>query len=144
MNEIAEDSNKGRRALIRQSVGPFGGKKGKSKVMSKSAHTHNRSRGLKFETTIHKDVSQHELDVVIKRLDVHRKSKVGSTLYIVFGGERLFLGSLADLTAAQIKAAIKKHLEKYGSVGLEVCDAKSGGALHMPGIHQNKFRMSVI
>ena len=64
--------------------------------MSKSANVQGRSRGKLYEVTIHRKVTQYELNMVMKKLRVHMRSAVGTLLFLHFGRARSFSGPNVD------------------------------------------------
>jgi len=96
MQDMWEDVNMGQRSARAKHgrTGPFAKRRGRSRVMHKSANVQGRSRGKLYEATIKRAVTAYELNLVIKKLRVHMRSAVGSILFLHFGHRRSSWGSL--------------------------------------------------
>ena len=112
--------------------------------MSKSANVQGRSRGKLYEVTIHRKVTQYELNMVMKKLRVHMRSAVGTLLFLHFGKSKKLLGDLISIDLDELKKTIRRKLERHVKVGLEVTDAQMGGALHNPVTHTPQFTRSLL
>ena len=108
--------------------------------MSRSTNVLNRSRGRIFETTIRKKCSEHELNMVIHRLRTHADSNVAAGVFLVIGKSRKFVGHLNEIDLNKLRQRLKKALQR-GTVGIEVVDLKTGGALHAPHVHSAKYEL---
>ena len=146
MHDMWEDVNMGqRRARERHGrTGPFAKRKGRSRVMSKSANVQGRSRGKLYEATIQRKVTQYELEMVMKKLRVHMRSSVGSLLFLHFGKSKKLLGDLTDIDLEELKKMIRRKLQRHSKIGLEVTDARMGGALHNPITHSAQFTRTLL
>ena len=146
MHDMWEDVNMGQRRVRERHgrTGPFGKRRGRSRVMSKSANVQGRSRGKLYETTIHRKVTQYELDMVMKKLRVHMRSAVGTLLFLHYGRTKKLLGDLMSIDLDELKKLIRRKLERHARVGLEVTDARMGGALHNPLTHTPQFTRSLL
>ena len=102
--------------------------------MSKSANVQGRSRGKLYETTIRRKVTNC----------LHLESGVGSVLFMHFGRTRQLLGDLTDIDLEDLKRRIRKKLERHPVVGIELADARVGGALHHPRTHSAQFTRSLL
>ena len=112
--------------------------------MHKSANVQGRSRGKLYEATIKRAVTAYELNLVIKKLRVHMRSAVGSILFLHFGKSKKLLGDILALDMDELRKLIRRKLERHTQVGLEVTDARMGGALHHPITHSAQFARSTI
>ena len=112
--------------------------------MSKSANVQGRSRGKLYETTIRRKVTNYELELIMKKLRLHLESGVGSVLFMHFGRTRQLLGDLTDIDLEDLKRRIRKKLERHPVVGIELADARVGGALHHPRTHSAQFTRSLL
>ena len=146
MHDMWEDVNMGQRRVREKHgrTGPFGKRRGRSRVMSKSANVQGRSRGKLYEVTIHRKVTQYELNMVMKKLRVHMRSAVGTLLFLHFGKSKKLLGDLISIDLDELKKTIRRKLERHVKVGLEVTDARMGGALHNPLTHTPQFTRSLL
>ena len=146
MHDMWEDVNMGqRRARERHGrTGPFAKRRGRSRVMNKSANVQGRSRGKLYEATIQRKVSQYELEMVMKKLRVHMRSSVGSLLFLHFGKSKKLLGDLTDIDLEELKKMIRRKLQRHSKIGLEVTDARVGGALHNPVTHSPQFTRTLL
>ena len=146
MHDMWEDVNMGQRRVREKHgrTGPFGKRRGRSRVMSKSANVQGRSRGKLYEVTIHRKVTQYELNMVMKKLRVHMRSAVGTLLFLHFGKSKKLLGDLISIDLDELKKTIRRKLERHVKVGLEVTDAQMGGALHNPVTHTPQFTRSLL
>lgn len=147
MLDMQEDSNMGRRRAMaaHQKTGPYAGRKGRSRVMHSSANVQARTRnGTLFETTIGRNASAHELQLVIAKLRVHLKSNVGSLLTLHYGNSKVSLGDLKKIKLKGLLKKLQALLRKHGKVGIEVLDAKKGGALHRPRMHEASFARTLV
>ena len=146
MHDMWEDVNMGqRRARERHGrTGPFAKRKGRSRVMSKSANVQGRSRGKLYEATIQRKVTQYELEMVMKKLRVHMRSSVGSLLFLHFGKSKKLLGDLTDIDLEELKKLIRRKLQRHAKIGVEVTDARMGGALHNPITHSAQFTRTLL
>ena len=111
--------------------------------MNKSANVQGRSRGKLYETTIRRKVTPYELELVMKKLRLHLESGVGSVLFMPFGRTRQ-LGDLTDIDLEDLKRRIRKKLERHPVVGIELADARVGGALHHPRTHSAQFSRTLL
>ena len=146
MENMWEDVNMGqRRARERHGRrGPFAKRRGRSRVMSKTANVQGRSRGKLYETTIRRKVTPYELELVMKKLRLHLESGVGSVLFMHFGRTRQLVGDLTDIDLEDLKRRIRKKLERHPVVGIELADARVGGALHHPRTHSAQFTRTLL
>ena len=146
MENMWEDVNMGqRRARERHGRrGPFAKRRGRSRVMSKTANVQGRSRGKLYETTIRRKVTPYELELVMKKLRLHLESGVGSVLFMHFGRTRQLIGDLTDIDLEDLKRRIRKKLERHPVVGIELADARVGGALHHPRTHSAQFTRTLL
>ena len=146
MRDMWEDVNMGqRRARAKHGrTGPFAKRRGRSRVMHKSANVQGRSRGKLYEATIKRAVTAYELNLVIKKLRVHMRSAVGSILFLHFGKSKKLLGDILSLNMDELRKLIRRKLERHTQVGLEVTDAHMGGALHHPITHSAQFARSLL
>ena len=103
-----------------------------------------RSRGKLYETTIHRKVTQYELDMVMKKLRVHMRSAVGTLLFLHYGRTKKLLGDLLTIDLDELKKLIRRKLERHARVGLEVTDARMGGALHNPLTHATIYSLTIV
>ena len=139
MENMWEDVNMGQRsARAKRRTGPFAKRRGRSRVMHKSANVQGRSRGKLYEVTA------YELNLVIKKLRVHMRSAVGSILFLHFGKSKKLLGDILSLNMDELRKLIRRKLERHTQVGLEVTDAHMGGALHHPITHSAQFARSLL
>ena len=141
MHDMWDDVNMGQRAAMNRhaKTGPFAGRRGHSRVMNKSANVQGRSRGKLYETTIRRKVSAYELSMVMKKVRVHRKSGVGTMVFLHYGRTKKLIGDLTDIDLEELKRLIRVRLKKHRTVGLEIVDARIGGALHQPITHRPEF-----
>ncbi len=146
MENMWEDVNMGqRRARERHGRrGPFAKRRGRSRVMNKSANVQGRSRGKLYETTIRRKATNYELELIMKKLRLHLESGVGSVLFMHFGRTRQLLGDLTDIDLEDLKRRIRKKLERHPVVGIELADARVGGALHHPRTHSAQFTRALL
>ncbi len=113
--------------------------------MHSSANVQARSRnGKLFETTISRKASAHELQLIIAKLRVHLKSNVGSLLSLHYGKSAISLGDLKNIKFKGLLRKLQELLRKHGKVGIEIVDAKRGGALHQPHLHSPSFARTLV
>ena len=146
LHDVWESVNMGRQQVeaAHRKTGPFAARKGRSKIMSQSANVVNRSRGKIFETTINRKISNFELHRLFKKIGFHTQKAVGSILFMVFNGTKKLIGDLHSIDMEDLKRQIRKKLTKHAKIGLEIVDAKSGGALHNPTLHTPEFHLSLM
>ena len=89
-------------------------------------------------------MTQYELDMVMKKLRVHMRSAVGTLLFLHYGRTKKLLGDLMSIDLDELKKLIRRKLERHARVGLEVTDARMGGALHNPLTHTPQFTRSLL
>ena len=65
-------------------------------------------------------------------------------MFLVYAGSRKLIGDLHSLDIAALKKEIRKRLKDHSAIGLEILDAKGGGALHNPLLHTAEFHLSLL
>ena len=138
MNDLLADANMGRKAVLSKRRGPFRNESGSSRIMSKSAHVEIRKRRMQLEITIRRHVTEHELDVLVAKLNMHMTSTSGTVVYLIHRGRRN-LGTLDIIDLNKLRGHIKHLLQGSTVVGLLLVDHHVGGAMHTPGMHSARF-----
>ena len=77
--------------------------------------------------------------MVMKKLRVHLKSGVGTLVFLHYGTTKKLIGDLSDIDLEELKRLIRIRLKRHAQVGLELADARLGGAMHQPLTHRPEF-----
>jgi len=147
MFDIGGDVNMGQKQLTQNAKsGPFANKGGRSLVLDNSAHIKYRNRHGVFEITVTRGVTQHELDVLLSKLSMHRISTAGTTVRLLKGrkGNRAYYGRLADIDLRALISAVEDCLLGYRTCGLELVEPSAGsGAIYKAPVHGKRFKARV-
>ena len=141
LRDIFEDSNMGVTNLLSKRRGPFRNEKGRSRVMSRSAHVLIRKRRMQLEITIKRGVTSEELNNLHAKLGAHSRSGPLAILFLV-ARSRKKLGTLRDIDLRELIALIEEQLAKKKQIGLLLFDSHHGGIMHKPHVHSGKFSRS--
>ena len=144
MQDIGGDVNMGQKQLMQNAkAGPFANKGGRSLVLDNSSHVKYRNRHGVFEITVTRGVTQHELDILLSKLSMHRISTAGTTVRLLKGrkGNRAYYGRLADIDLRALISAVEDCLLSYRTCGLELAEPSAGsGALYKAPVHGKRFK----
>ena len=124
--------------------GPFRKRKGRSRIMSRTAHVEIRKRYLNLEITVNRGVTLQELNTLVGRLGLHRLSTRETIIYLVVAGRKRSLGYLDTIDLDVLAREVKAELQKRRTVGILLLDKTLGGALHRPEAHSGRFARSTI
>ena len=141
LRDLHEDSNMGVTSLLSKRSGPFRKEKGRSRVMSRSAHVLIRKRRMQLEITIKRGVTSEELNNLHAKLGAHSRSGPLAILFLV-ARSRKKLGTLRDIDLRELMLLIEEQLAKKKQIGLLLFDSHHGGVMHNPHVHSGKFSRS--
>ena len=140
IKDLYEDSNKGQRDVLNAQKGPFRKERGRSRIMSRSAHVHIRKRRKQIEITIRRAVTAAEIHALHAKLGAHSHTSPDSVVYLVEGGYRKKLGTFHDIDLLKLMELIRNILSsKKGTIGLLIIDGHTHGALHNTNIYSSRF-----
>ena len=138
IKDLYEDSNKGVTHLLSKRTGPFRKEKGRSRVMSRSAHVVIRKRRMQLEITIKRGVTSEELNNLHAKLGAHSRTGPLAILFLVSRGRKK-LGTLADIDLRELVLLIESMLSTKKQIGLLLFDSQHGGVMHKPNVHSSRF-----
>ena len=72
------------------------------------------------------------------------KSGVGTLVFLHYGRTKKLIGDLSDIDLEELKRLIRIRLKRHAKVGLELVDARLGGAMHKPLTHTPEFTRSLL
>ena len=138
MKDLYEDSNKGVTNLLAKQRGPFRNEKGRSRIMSRSAHVAIRKRNTQLEITIKRGATVSELNNLHAKLGAHARSVPHAMLFLVTRG-RQKIGKLMEIDFRELMNMIDVELLRKKTIGLLLVGDLQGGPMHKPHIHRGHF-----
>jgi hypothetical protein len=141
LKDVYEDSNKGMSGLMGARRGPFRGEKGRSRILSRSAHVTMRKRQNQVEITIRRGVTTEEINSIHAKLGAHTRKSPLAIIFLVARSKKK-IGSLRDIDLTKLMFLIQETLVTKKQIGILLVDNHHGGVLHRPHIHTGKFTRS--
>ena len=138
IKDLYEDSNKGVTNLLAKQRGPFRNEKGRSRIMSRSAHVAIRKRNTQLEITIKRGATVSELNNLHAKLGAHARSVPHAMLFLVTRG-RQKIGKLMEIDFRELMNMIDVELLRKKTIGLLLVGDLQGGPMHKPHIHRGHF-----
>ncbi len=139
LRDIFADENLGQKKVLGKRRGPFKGKSGASRMMSRSAGVLIRKRDNTLEITVHKKATQTELDILVGKLKAHLMAEEGTMVFLIVGGRERYLGHLVDIDLNKLVKEIKQQLRR-GTLGIMLVDQFGTRGLHKPTLHSARFK----
>ena len=137
LTNIHNDENMGHKRALDKRKGPFKGKSGKSRVMSRSSGVLIRKRDNTLEITVHKKVTQTELDILKGKLRAHAMAKERTSVFLIVRSQERYLGLLINIDLDKLVHEIRSYKMV---LGILLVDQFGTGGLHRPSLHSARFK----
>ena len=139
LRDIFADENLGQKTVLGKRHGPFKGKTGASRIMSRSAGVLIRKRDNTLEISVHKKATETELDILMGKLRAHAMAEEGTMVFLIVTGRERYLGHLSNIDMDKLKEELKQHVRR-GTTGILLVDQFGTRGLHTRTMHSARFK----